>query len=199
MGRPKALVVGADGVPWLRRGVLTLLAGGCRRVIVVLGAAADQALANLPADQAVTAVVAEDWADGLSASLRAALGTLRADADADAALVSLVDLPRLPVGAVARLHADARRMSLRQATYAGRPGHPVLIGAEHWDLLAADLSGDRGAGRYLRSHGAHPIPCDDLWDGADVDAAPDAHDAASASAAADDAQYGGNAQETAGS
>ncbi|WP_370871663.1 NTP transferase domain-containing protein, partial [Curtobacterium sp. A7_M15] len=41
MGRPKALVAAPDGTPWLRLGVDALLAGGCGRVVVVLGAAAD--------------------------------------------------------------------------------------------------------------------------------------------------------------
>src|SRR4051794_31099663 len=37
MGRPKALVVGDDGEPWLVRGVRVLREGGCEHVVVVLG------------------------------------------------------------------------------------------------------------------------------------------------------------------
>ena len=43
MGRPKALVVDADGTSWLARGVEALRAGGCDEVAVVLGAAVDEA------------------------------------------------------------------------------------------------------------------------------------------------------------
>ncbi|MDP3891682.1 NTP transferase domain-containing protein, partial [Nocardioides sp.] len=70
MGTPKALVD-----DWLRRGVTTLRDGGCAEVTVVLGAAAQEArplLDGLP----VEVVVAEDWADGMGASLRAGLEAL---------------------------------------------------------------------------------------------------------------------------
>src|SRR5262245_25883298 len=66
MGRPKALVVGDDGTPWLHASIARLQLGGCRRVTVVLGAAAEEAAALLataptPRD-GVHAVVARDWA-----------------------------------------------------------------------------------------------------------------------------------------
>ena len=66
MGKPKALVD-----DWLRRSVEVLHRGGCDAVTVVLGAAADQARALVPAGAEV--LVAADWADGMSASLRAGL------------------------------------------------------------------------------------------------------------------------------
>jgi molybdenum cofactor cytidylyltransferase/nicotine blue oxidoreductase len=90
MGRPKALVIDEDGTSWLARGVEVLRSGGCDEVTVVLGAAADEARALVPEE--VTVVVATDWAEGMSASLRAGLYFLE-DTDVDAALVSLVDLP----------------------------------------------------------------------------------------------------------
>ncbi|WP_349814733.1 hypothetical protein [Curtobacterium sp. MCJR17_043] len=49
-------------------------------------------------------------------------------------VVSLVDLPDLPVAAVRRV-LDApgdRRRALRRAVHDGRPGHPVLVGRVHW-------------------------------------------------------------------
>ncbi len=90
MGRPKALVIDEDGTSWLARGVGGLRGGGCDEVAVVLGAAAAEARRSCPGDVAV--VVAADWAEGMGASLRAGLDCV-ADTDADAALVSLVDLP----------------------------------------------------------------------------------------------------------
>ena len=151
-GGPKALTPG-----WLANACTTLLDGGCSRVVVVLGAAPN---APIPVDARVTSVVAADWADGLSHSLRAGLDA----ATGQAAVVTLVDLPGLPVSVVARvLAADG---PLRQAVFDGRPGHPVYIDSAHWHL---PLSGDRGARDYLVAHGVNEIECSDLWDGLDID------------------------------
>ncbi|GAA2249196.1 nucleotidyltransferase family protein [Herbiconiux moechotypicola] len=173
MGRPKALVSDPEsGVPWLHQGVRTLLSGGCDEVVVVLGAEAHRALALLaelgPAP--VTSVTAADWADGLSASLRTGLDAAER-MRAAAALVTLVDLPGLTAASVARVLATAQRpaTALAQATYDGRPGHPVLIGSDHVGALKATLHGDRGARPYLRTHAALAIDCTDLGGGDDVD------------------------------
>ncbi|ROS59269.1 molybdenum cofactor cytidylyltransferase/nicotine blue oxidoreductase [Frigoribacterium sp. PhB160] len=177
-GRPKALVRGADGTPWVARATAALLTGGCDAVVVVLGARADEARVLVPDDPRIRVVVADDWAEGLGASLRTGLRALSAprrpdgDEEARCALVSLVDLPGLPPAAVARLldvDDAARAGSLRQAAFGGRPGHPVLVGRVHWEPLAAELAGDSGARAYLDAHGADRVDCSDLWDGADVD------------------------------
>ncbi|WP_395639774.1 NTP transferase domain-containing protein, partial [Pseudolysinimonas sp.] len=98
-GGPKVLRHDDAGMPWLHRAHDALRAGGCEAVLVVLGADADRARTLLPVDAEV--VVAGNWADGLSASLRAGLAAL--PADADAAVVTLVDLHGLPAEAVARV------------------------------------------------------------------------------------------------
>ena len=162
-GGPKALLRMPDGTPWLELSVRALLEGGCSRVIVVLGAQARLARPLVPADQRVTTVVATEWELGLSESLRIGL----AAADGDAALITLVDLPTLPVPVVERVLAAPGE--LRQATYGGRPGHPVYLAAGHWLQLAETLEGDRGARPYLAQHGAAEIECGDLWDGEDFD------------------------------
>lgn len=163
-GGPKALRRDADGVPWLHLAVAALRDGGCDPVLVVLGAEADTARALLPDGAGV--VVADDWADGLSASLKAGLRAL----DADAAVVTLVDLHGLPAEAVARILASpVEATTLRRATYAGRPGHPVLLGRDHWTAAAASAEGDRGAGRYLKAQGAELVELSGLWDGEDDD------------------------------
>jgi len=168
MGRPKALMFsGADS--WLSLAVGVLCDAGCDRVIVVLGAAADVAAPLVPAGAEV--VVAHDWAEGMSASLRAALAAASAH-DAPAALVTLVDLPGMPATVAARMAAGANAGSLSQAVFDGRPGHPVLVGRDHWSALAATLEGDRGARDFLVAHGVTEIECGDLFDGRDVDTGP---------------------------
>jgi CTP:molybdopterin cytidylyltransferase MocA len=171
MGMPKALVRGDDGELWLVRGVRTLTEGGCTQVTVVLGAAAEEALPLLDGTGA-TAVVAADWEDGMSASLRAGL-TAATGTDADAVVVSLVDLPDVGADVVRRLLDPLPDpTTLRRASYDGRPGHPVVIGRDHWAAVAAETSGDRGARIYLDSHGAEAIECGDLATGRDVDRRP---------------------------
>lgn len=171
MGMPKALVRDAGGRPWVTTAVDTLLAGGCDAVVVVLGASAREARPLVPDRPSVRTVVASAWAEGMGASLAAGLAVVREGDGAAAVVVSLVDLPDLPVAAVRRV-LDApgdRRRALRRAVHDGRPGHPVLVGRVHWGPLAAVLHGDLGAGRYLRSAGAERVECGDLWDGHDHD------------------------------
>jgi len=167
MGRPKALVIDDDGTAWLARGVAALRGGGCDEVAVVLGAAADEARQLVP--DGVSVVVAADWAEGMSASLRAGLDFVE-DTTADAALVSLVDLPDVTDGVVRRvLAAGADKAALIRTTYDGRPGHPVVLGRSHWFGVRAAAVGDRGARDYLANHALVEVECGDLATGRDVD------------------------------
>ena len=174
MGGPKALLRDGHGVPFLDRAVGTLLDGGCDTVTVVLGAAADDARllldeAGWTADPAVDVVVAPDWAEGMGASLRTGLSALLAGG-ATAALVTLVDLPDVDAAVLRRVAAAGSGPgALVRATYAGRPGHPVLIGREHWAGVAATARGDRGAREYLQAHAATSCECGDLATGRDLD------------------------------
>lgn len=165
-GMPKALARTPDGAPWLRLTTSALVDGGCDEVVVVLGAMAETALHLVPADANV--VIARAWERGQSASLLAGLAACRSSA-AGAVVVTLVDLPGLTSAAAHRVIGEPGAGDLRRAIYDGVPGHPVLIGRQHWDPLAADLSGDTGATRYLMAHQAESIDCTDLGGGVDVD------------------------------
>jgi CTP:molybdopterin cytidylyltransferase MocA len=183
MGGPKALLRHADGTPFLDRAVVTLLDGGCASVTVVLGAAADQARALLDetgwsGDDRVAVVHAPDWDEGMGASLRAGLAMLRAS-PASCALVSLVDLPDVDARVVRRvlgvLDAASGPLALARASYQGRPGHPVLIGREHWSGVLSSAHGDRGARGYLETHDVILRECGDLATGRDLDRPEDLH------------------------
>lgn len=164
-GAPKALARTPSGTPWLSLAVDVLEASGCAGVTVVLGAAAAHARALVPASASV--VIASRWAEGMGASLAEGF---RALPRAGAALVTLVDLPGLPATACARVvGSGGNRDVLRRAVYRGRPGHPVLIGANHWAPVTDSLSGDRGGRAYLDAHGVEPVECADLFSGTDVD------------------------------
>jgi CTP:molybdopterin cytidylyltransferase MocA len=167
MGMPKALVTDEQG-SWLVRGIEVLRAGGCRRVTVVLGAEADRAR-RLVDDLDVDVTVADDWAEGMGASLRAGLRSLAGSGD-DGALVSLVDLPDLVPEVVARVLAvGSGPTALARATYDGTPGHPVLLGRDHWPGVVESAVGDQGARAYLATHDLTLVECGDLATGRDID------------------------------
>ena len=169
LGRPKALMLCADGEPWITRATGLLRAAGCDHVLVVLGAAAAEATALVPTG--VDILVVKNWADGMGESLRQALSAvLEATAPGHAALITLVDLPDLPLEVATRILAAPRDDStLTQAVFGGKPGHPVLIGRAHWAGIIPTLVGDRGARDYLVAHGVAEVECGDLFDGHDID------------------------------
>ncbi len=159
---------------------------GCDRVVVVVGASAHQA-ADAVAHLRVDVVTAPDWAEGMGASLRAGLAHLDSarleathlgESPDDIALVTLVDLPDVTAGVMARVLATARAegaAALVRAAYDGVPGHPVAIGRDHWDAVRATARGDRGARDHLRATPHHLVECGDLATGRDVDTAADLH------------------------
>lgn len=166
MGTPKALVD-----DWLVRSVTALREGGCAGVTVVLGAGAEQAQ-ELLAGRRVTTVIAEDWAEGMGASLRAGLASLPSapGASPEAALITLVDLPDVGAAVVRRLLAvPTGPATLRRAAFDRVPGHPVLLGRDHWAGVAEIAVGDRGARDYLAGREVEAVECGDLATGHDVD------------------------------
>lgn len=166
MGGPKALQHDDDGTSWLLRAVHALLP--CDGVTVVLGAAAPRVARLLPPSTDV--VLAADWESGMGASLRAGLTALE-PTDADAVLVSLVDLPDVTTEVVARVldAMEPGRGSLARASYAGNPGHPVLLGRDHWSAITEAAVGDRGARDFLTTADVNLVECGDLATGQDVD------------------------------
>ena len=164
-GGPKALARDEDGTSWLLRSLQSLRP--CDEIVVVLGAEADRAAALLP--MSVSRIRADDWDEGMGASLRAGLAAL-APTTHEVSLVSLVDLPDVDAAVVARLAGSATGPDvLARAAYAGVPGHPVLIGRDHWAGVIETATGDRGARDYLASHDVTLVECGDLATGADVD------------------------------
>ncbi|WP_020143472.1 NTP transferase domain-containing protein [Terracoccus sp. 273MFTsu3.1] len=61
------------------------------------------------------------------------------------------------------------RATLRRAAYDGVPGHPALIGRDHWEPVIASATGDHGARHYFRTTPHELVECGDLATGRDVD------------------------------
>ncbi len=158
-GSPKVL---AHGGAWLLSAVTALTEGGCSSVLVVLGAAIPN---DLPAG--VSTVVADDWATGMGASLRAGLAAV-ASTPATHALVHLVDTPDVGADVVARVLDTGAELA--RAAYDGKPGHPVLLARQHWASVRRSATGDHGAREFLRSRDdVLLVECGDLATGRDHD------------------------------
>ena len=129
------------------------------RVVVVLGARADEILARVPLGRAEPVVCAE-WADGQSASLRCGLAAVEG---ASRVIVTLGDQPRLTAAVVERFVAEPPGT---RALFDGRPGHPVVLGPDEIQAMGS-VGGDEGA-RGLLSR-ARTIEVGHLCSGRDVD------------------------------
>jgi len=158
-GMPKVLAAQGE---WLASAVTALHRGGCDDVVVVLGAA----IVDVPAP--ARSVIAADWSDGLSASLRAGLSAV----DADFAVLHTVDTPDVGADVVVRVLGAARSSSsgLARAVYGGAPGHPVVVARRHWAKLLRGLQGDEGARSFLSARSdVVEVGCADLASGRDID------------------------------
>lgn len=181
-GRPKALVR-LGGTLLVERAAATLASAGCRPVVVVVGAGADQVRAAADLADA-TLVDNPDWASGMASSLRSGLAAVAAGPATpaaarppDAVVVLLVDMPGIGPTAVRRVAAGADRRTLAVGGFAsGRTGHPVVLGRDHWAAVAATATGDAGARDYLRAHADQVwiVPCGDVADPTDLDRPADA-------------------------
>jgi molybdenum cofactor cytidylyltransferase len=155
-----------DGRPLFDHALEAMLAvPAIQRVVVVLGAHSEE-LAARAGLGGVETTLCDEWREGISASLRAGARTL---ADAEAIVVALADQPFITPQVIAAIvdQVDSPAPAAR-ATYAGRPGHPVLIKRR---LFAAieELRGDAGARDLLAAAGVRSVECGHLCRPDDVD------------------------------
>ncbi|MCC9203891.1 nucleotidyltransferase family protein [Arthrobacter sp. zg-Y769] len=186
---PKALLP-FRGRPLIEHQVRVLLAGGCTRVVAVLGAGHSEVLAAARLQNTEVAVNPR-WDLGMGTSYRCGVQAALAHGPA-AVLVALVDQPGLSPAVVARVLAAGQPGRIAAAGYRSaegrlRRGHPVLFdaslavqslgpdagysAAEHARNGKQAVDPDTGARSFLE---AHPelldvIDCSDLADGRDVD------------------------------
>jgi CTP:molybdopterin cytidylyltransferase MocA len=161
-GSRSKLLAELRGRPLLEHAVAAQCAvSSLSRVVVVLGARADEVAASVSFGRAEP-VVCREWEDGQSASLRCGV---RALAGASKVIVTLGDAPLITPAVIARFVGEPPGS---RASYGGVPGHPVVLGPAQLELIAGSgIDGDRGARDMLR--GGPVIECSDLCSGRDVD------------------------------
>jgi molybdenum cofactor cytidylyltransferase len=153
MGRPKlSLPLGDRTV--LEHVVLALRAGGVEHVLVVVGPHVPELALRAEAAGAVVCRLAEETPD-MRATVQHGLRWLDDHLHpqpGDAWLLVPADHPTLEaavVGDLLRAHAENPTASIVIPTYAGRRGHPALIGWKHVPAILA-LTADQGINSYLR-------------------------------------------------
>jgi CTP:molybdopterin cytidylyltransferase MocA len=154
------LLAELDGRPLLEHAVAAQCSvPAIERVVVVLGASADEVLARVDLGRA-EAVICPEWHEGQAASLRCGASVL---ADAEKVIVTLGDQPLITASVIERFIDEPPGT---RAVYEGRPGHPVVLGPLERAAIAG-LAGDHGARGLLR--GGRTIECSALCSGVDVD------------------------------
>jgi molybdenum cofactor cytidylyltransferase len=133
-------------------------------VVVVLGHAAEEISATIDFGDA-TVVVAADWDDGQSASLKRGV---TAAADADAVVVTLGDQPFITPAVIAAALDQLPGYDAVRATYGGVPGHPVVFARPVMEAVA-QLSGDTGARDLLARFRVRKWEAGHLCSAADID------------------------------
>jgi molybdenum cofactor cytidylyltransferase len=168
MGELKQLLP-VDGRPMVRCAVEAACDAGLAQVVVVVGAGAPAVTAALEGLD-VDVVRNDEWATGMSTSLRAGLAAL--DPEVGAAFVVLADQPAVNAELLRVLVAARRASGARLVVpyYRGQRGNPVLFDRQLFAELAR-VEGDRGGRAIVDQHAdeVHVVAVDDSAVVRDVD------------------------------
>jgi molybdenum cofactor cytidylyltransferase len=147
----KLLVQDDQGVPMVARVVDNALASRARPVVVVTGYEHERVEAAL-AGRGVLFAHAEDYAEGLSASLKAGLAAL--PKDIEGVVICLGDMPLVAAPMIDRLLAafdPEEGRAIVMPTFRGKQGNPMLWAMEFLPEMMA-ISGDVGARHLAGKH-----------------------------------------------
>jgi len=146
-GDDNKLLAAIDGQPMVRRTAEAILKSAVRPVLVVTGHEASDIEAAL-AGLSLSFHHAPDFAEGMSASLRAGVDAV--PADCPGALICLGDMPFVRPDTLDRLAGFHTGQAALFPTYEGQRGNPVLLGrALFADIML--LTGDQGARAILKA------------------------------------------------
>lgn len=150
----KLLIADRTGKPMIARTVDNVLASRARPILVVLGHQADNIERGL-AGKPVQYVHAANYAEGLSASLKAGIAAV--PASCSAAIICLGDMPLVTGRIIDRLLAAYDRDEGRLIvlpTFRGKQGNPMLWDRRFFPEIM-EIAGDSGARFLLSRHMEH--------------------------------------------
>ena len=156
MGGPHKLRALFDGVPLLARAVDILAIGLGSPPVVVLGHDA-AAMKTLLAGREAQIIVNQDYAEGLSTSLR--MGVSALPPTCDGVLIHLADMPAVVASDINTLNyafVKAGGTAIVRATHGGKRGNPVILPRSVFSLLTK-LTGDMGARAIIEGFGGTVI------------------------------------------
>jgi molybdenum cofactor cytidylyltransferase len=149
-GDANKLVVDTDDEPMVRRSARTLVDAGLDPVVVVVGYEQER-IRDALSDLDLAFVENPEYESGQASSVRAGATALQ-DADVDAAVFALGDMPYVDstsVRALLAAYGDGVGSALA-AGFEGERGNPVLFDERHFDALAR-RDGDTGGKQVLLS------------------------------------------------
>jgi molybdenum cofactor cytidylyltransferase len=148
LGHPKQLVL-YEGEPLVHRAARTALESGAARVIVVVGASAQEVTGALE-ELAVDIVENPNWQLGMGSSIRR--GVEAVDPGSDAVVLTLCDVPHLYAGLLAELAAavSGGNPPVAAAEYNCHLGPPCAFHRSQFAELRR-LTGDKGARKIVES------------------------------------------------
>jgi molybdenum cofactor cytidylyltransferase len=161
LGRPKQTLPLGDTtlLGWVVRDVA---ASSLDRIVLVVGGAAEEALATLPPTRAEV-VSNEAYPTGCASSLLAGLDACAAGGDVDAIMLLLGDMPGVGPAVVDGVRAEweAHRPWAAVTSWRGTPGHPFVFSAGAFPTLRG-VHGDKAVWKILdaQPERVRPIPVD---------------------------------------
>ncbi|MEB2847917.1 nucleotidyltransferase family protein [Endobacterium cereale] len=148
------LLSGFNGVPLLRKSVLSAIGSDRLAVVVVIGEG-HNALKDTIGDLDVRVVENPDDASGMASSIR--VGVMAAQENKpDGVLIALADMPGIEASQLDQLMAAFRKQQgacVIRATGNRKPGNPVVFPSTWFERLKG-LSGDVGARALLKDSAA---------------------------------------------
>jgi len=143
------------GRPVVRWAVEAAMGSGCRPVMVVLGARAEEVRRVLP--ETVEVVVNEAWREGMSSSIRAGVGSL--PPGTGGVVICLGDMPFVTPGTIDRLASAAAEHGIAYCRSGEEVRSPSAFRSEFFgDLLR--LRGDAGAKDVIRRNPSRAVGVD---------------------------------------
>jgi molybdenum cofactor cytidylyltransferase len=169
-GKAKASLLLPDGRTFLAAAVASACAGGCRRVVVVVGRPHGQETRAAALAAGASEIIENPNPDrGMSSSLAVALDHLDPRA-VDVVLAWPVDHAKVNASTVAAiLRASGRDLMVVPTSSGGRGGHPTAFGASLWPELRNAASLPDGARAVLRADPARVVRVEVLDPGAFFD------------------------------
>ncbi|MBY3216546.1 nucleotidyltransferase family protein [Rhizobium laguerreae] len=159
-GGKHKLLAEFDGMPLVRRSVLTALAADAASVIVVTGHRRCEIEAALDG-LALTFVDNPDYASGMASSLITGFSSRDADS-ADGILVMLADMPGIStthLNALISAFRNAGGKAVVRAVSQGKPGNPVIL-PHSLNQAVLRLEGDVGARDVVMTSGLAVLDVD---------------------------------------